>query len=75
MYETDINIEIDPTVTWCEHIHNWGDAFYYVDVRDPFAVIAPNNYTRVWKNHEWKLCPICQKPAPKLKLRKRPNNN
>jgi|GEM_PF-4565349 hypothetical protein len=51
---------------WCEHIHNWGGAFYYVDSYHPFPVfiIEKDSTEKVNPNLEWKVCPICQAVAP-----------
>lgn len=45
---------------WCEHIHNWGNAFYFVDTYNPFAVSGPE----VWGQTSWRVCPVCGKKAP-----------
>lgn len=45
---------------WCEHIHNWGNAYYFVDTHSPFPVSGPE----VWGQTAWYICPVCGKEAP-----------
>ena len=47
---------------WCEHIHNWGNSFYFVDTHNPFAVSGKD----VWGQGEWNICPICKELNPLL---------
>lgn len=47
---------------WCEHIHNWGNAFYFVGTHNPFAVLG----SEVWGQNTWTTCPICGKGAPRI---------
>lgn len=54
----DNNKRLDENLKWCDHIHNWGDAFYYVDTYNPFAVDGENVFTK------WKMCPICGTKSP-----------
>lgn len=53
---------------WCEHIHNWGDAFYFTDTLDPFAVSGPY----VWGQRTWTVCPICRTESPLKGAEKKP---
>lgn len=41
---------------WCQHIHNWGNAFYYIDSHNPFNI--DEEYLR------WQICPICKTERP-----------
>lgn len=59
---------------WCEHIHNWGDAFYYVDSRNPFPVLTIGK-SKTTVNKEWKVCPVCQKLAPNLQEKNKEDCN
>ena len=47
-------------VKWCEHIHNWGDAWYFCDTYNPFAVSGCD----VWGQKDWSICPICHAERP-----------
>ncbi len=45
---------------WCEHIHWWGDDYYFIDTFNPFPV-GEKAHTLM----HWSTCPICNKPKPK----------
>jgi hypothetical protein len=62
-----IRDRLPENLTWCQHIHNWGNAFYYVDSPCSFPVLGPN----VFRQEAWVACPICGRKAPPLVLEER----
>ena len=48
---------------WCEHIHDWGNGFYFVDCFSPFNV---NEKPR------WEICPICRVNRPETPSNHKP---
>ena len=58
---------------WCKHIHDWGNAWYFVSTYNPFAVRGlPGDETpeRSFMLEEWEQCPICLTIAPDIKKKR-----
>lgn len=56
---------------WCKHIHDWGDAWYFVSTYNPFAVRklpGVDKPDRAFMLEDWQCCPICLTKAPDLEV-------
>ena len=55
---------------WCNHIHWWGDGYYFVGSYSPFRVDDDHMQQHVEKqgrnwDRSWVICPVCKTERPK----------